>query len=81
MNSLEYLRKIGDFSGDNFTVRLQRNVFLLVSPFKLILATEERFKRLILTEGAKFLKVLVDGGICTRDTECSLIGVNEILAC
>lgn len=54
LNGLEYLRKTGEFKGDNLTLRFKLNIFVLVKPCRLTLEAEHRFKGLMFSEGIRF---------------------------
>ena len=57
LNGLEYLRRTGDFSGDNLTRRLLWNILVLAKPLRLTEDADKRFSGLNLTAGIKVRKL------------------------
>lgn len=79
VKGLAYLRRIGDFRGDNRTLRVLLKISKL-DPFRrFIEVAENKFNGLILIEGSIVLKFLIPEGICTEDVECNLRGDTLIL--
>ena len=72
---LEYLRRTGDFSGDNITRILLWNILVSAKPWRLTENAEERFNGLNLRAGIKVRKLIIELGIRTEDAECNLRGV------
>ena len=67
LNGLEYLRRTGDFSGDNITRRLLWNILVLAKPWRLTEDADKRFNDLNLAAGIKVRKLLIETRIHTED--------------
>ena len=75
-----YLRKTGDFIGDNLTRRLLRRILVLDAPCRSTEDAENKIRGLIFTVGNKVRQLSVENGIRTEDAASNLRGDIVILS-